>query len=201
MGCFWGAEVLFGGTEGVVRTSVGFAGGAYENPTYQDIGDHIETVVVEYEPDRVSYADLLELFWNGHDPGHNPWMNQYRSMLFPVTDEQRRAAERSVERHRNQQVGAVLTEVRPIERFYPDRTYHQKYYLRNNARLWNLVVGAYGSERAAERSTVAARANALLARGTTHGTVTAAIDAAVAAGGISPEDAADLKDALSARRE
>lgn len=68
MGCFWGAESLYGATKGVIRTRVGFTGGKKENPAYKNLGDHTEAVDVDYDPNIVSYEQLLELFWSNHNP-------------------------------------------------------------------------------------------------------------------------------------
>ena len=192
MGCFWGAEALFGGVAGVRRTSVGFAGGASQAPTYRSIGDHIETVLVEFDPQIVSYQALLEVFWSGHDPSRNPWMNQYRSMIFPVDSGQKRRAERAVSEARASRDGAVLTEVRPIEVFHPDRTYHSKYYLRNIKPLWTRVIQAFGSKQSALDSTVAARLNAW-AGGKAEGEDALA---AIEESNLSPQAAASLRAAL-----
>ncbi|MFB6190699.1 MAG: peptide-methionine (S)-S-oxide reductase, partial [Candidatus Nanohaloarchaea archaeon] len=67
MGCFWGPDALFGSLEGVVRTRVGYAGGEKKDPTYKDLGNHTETVLVEYDPERIGYEDLLDVFWENHD--------------------------------------------------------------------------------------------------------------------------------------
>lgn len=186
MGCFWGAEVRYGSLPGVERTSVGYAGGRHTGPTYYDIGDHIETVLVEYDPSRVSYRELLEEFWSGHNPGRNPWMNQYRSMIFPVTADQEAIARRALALERDRRTGAVLTEVRPIDRFYRDRSYHDKYYLRRHERLWAAVVDVFGSTETALASTVAARLNALSAGRGSREAVAAALSEAATAGAISP---------------
>jgi peptide-methionine (S)-S-oxide reductase len=192
MGCFWGAEVLYGARLGVERTSVGYAGGRHTGPTYHDIGDHIETVLVEYDPTVVSYEALLDIFWAGHNPGRNPWMNQYRSMIFPVTEAQEAIARRAVARERDTRMGAVLTEIRPIDRFYPDLTYHDKYYLRSHEELWAAVTDAFGSTEAARASTAAARLNALSAGQSSRAAVAAALSAAADAGEISPRAEAAL---------
>lgn len=192
MGCFWGAEVLYGALPGVGRTSVGYAGGTGDDPTYYDIADHIETVLVEYDPAEISYEELLEHFWAGHDPGLNPWMNQYRSMIFPVTDAQAEAARGALAAEREDRMRAVLTEVRRIERFYPDLSYHDKYYLRNHEVLWRAVVDAFGTPEAALASTAAARLNALVAGRGSQAAVAVALSRAADAGEISTRAEAEL---------
>lgn len=200
MGCFWGAEVRYGSLAGVERTSVGYAGGRHTGPTYYDIGDHIETVLVEYDPTVVSYRELLEEFWSGHNPGRNPWMNQYRSMIFPVTAEQEAIARRALALERDRRTGAVLTEVRPIDRFYRDRSYHDKYYLRRHDRLWAAVVDVFATTDAALASTVAARLNALSAGRGSREAVAAALSEAVTSGEISPRAEAGLLEMVPAVR-
>jgi peptide-methionine (S)-S-oxide reductase len=196
MGCFWGGEALFGAVPGVKRTSVGFAGGSTPQPTYLHIGDHIETVLVEYDPDVVDYRSLIDVFWTGHDPGQDPWMNQYRSMIFPVTERQEELAEVAVRKARSRRDEAVLTQVLPIDSFHPDETYHQKYYLRKHRELWSEVTEVFGSEQAALRSTVAARLNAGLG-GYADG---AAVEVALEESSIDAAQAQKLREAVAAAR-
>src|SRR3954464_319493 len=137
-GCFWGVEEAFRQVEGVVNTEVGYSGGTTENPTYHDVctdqTGHAEVVRVEYDPDKVTYEDLLDLFWQVHDPTtlnrQGPdFGSQYRSVIFYHDDEQKEAAIASKEA---QQAGGrfrrpVVTEITPASTFYRAEEYHQRY--------------------------------------------------------------------------
>ncbi|PQJ34695.1 hypothetical protein BSZ35_08865 [Salinibacter sp. 10B] len=85
LGCLWGADPVFGGRDGVVRTCVGFAGGTTPNPTHSAIGDHVEAVRVAFAPDQLSYRELLNHFWTHHDPAQTPAKRRYAHALFPQT--------------------------------------------------------------------------------------------------------------------
>lgn len=137
-GCFWGVEAAFRRIPGVVSTSVGYMGGSFKNPTYQDVctdlTGHAEVVEVTYDPSKVSYADLLKVFWEIHDPTQLNRQGpdtgtQYRTVIFFRTPEQEaaaRASKESLERS-----GAyrrpVATEITPAAEFWPAEEYHQQY--------------------------------------------------------------------------
>lgn len=144
LGCYWGEERLFWQTDGVVNTAVGFMGGFTPNPTYKETctgqTGHTETVQVVFDPERVSYEQLLALFWENHDPTQlnrqgNDLGTQYRSAIFPVDDAQREAAERS--RAEFQQAmtdagyGEITTQIVPDQRFYYAEEEHQQYLHKN----------------------------------------------------------------------
>jgi len=95
MGWFWGPDSQFGSLPGVLRTRVGYAGGTKPNPTYRDLGDHAETVQVDYDLSKITYPELLNAFWTGHDPTHRSWSRQYASIIFVHNEEERRLAEAS----------------------------------------------------------------------------------------------------------
>ena len=137
-GCFWGVEAAFRQIDGVTKTEVGYEGGTLENPTYEDVCSHTtghaEVVEVTYAPERVSYEQLLEVFWKKHDPtqlNRQGWDvgDQYRSVIFFHDEEQRAAAERSKAeldasgRYRKQ----VVTAIEPAQTFYLAEDYHQQY--------------------------------------------------------------------------
>lgn len=126
MGCFWSPDALFGAQEGVVRTRVGYAGGEKEDPNYQDLGDHTETVMVEFDPEKISYDKLLELFWKNHDYDRKR-KPQYASKIFYLNEEQKQKAEESKIRYH----GAV-TDIEELDEFYVAEDYHQKYRLRHS---------------------------------------------------------------------
>jgi len=138
-GCFWGVEAAFRQVEGVVDTAVGYSGGDFENPTYEDVCSdktgHAEAVRVVFDPERVSYERLLDVFWNRHDPTtenrQGPDVgSQYRSAIFYHDDAQRAAAVASKERfartgpHRR----PIVTEIVPATMFYRAEEYHQRYH-------------------------------------------------------------------------
>lgn len=144
MGCFWGVERMFWKVDGVVNTAVGYAGGHTPNPTYEEVCSgrtgHNEVVRVLYDPERVSYEDLLKVFWEGHDPTQgmrqgNDRGTQYRSGLYVFGEDQRRAAEASRDemqpRFREAGYGQVTTEIEDAPAFYFAEDYHQQYLARN----------------------------------------------------------------------
>lgn len=137
-GCFWGVEAEFRKVEGVISTSVGYTGGSRENPTYEDVctgsTGHAEAVEVVYDPAKVSYSDLLNLFWELHDPTQlnrqGPDVGtQYRSAIFYHTPEQERQAQTS--KQRLEQAGVykrpIATAIVPASTFYEAEAYHQQY--------------------------------------------------------------------------
>jgi peptide-methionine (S)-S-oxide reductase len=140
-GCFGGVEEAFRQVPGVVATAVGYAGGGLDRPTYQDVCSdttgHAEVVQVEYDPDRVSYEALLDLFWQAHDPTtlnrQGPDVGtQYRSVIFTHDDDQRKLAEAS--RDRAQASGRfrrpIVTQIVPAPEFWRAEEYHQQYLAR-----------------------------------------------------------------------
>jgi methionine-S-sulfoxide reductase len=148
----------------VVRTRVGYAGGTLENPTYHRLGDHTETLQIDYDPARIRYEKLLELFWSEHDPTSRAWSTQYKAVVFYHDDEQKRLAEESRERLAARLKRGITTEVIPFSRFYPAEAYHQKYYLRQNKRLLKDLQRYYPQDAELMNSTAAARVNGYLGR-------------------------------------
>jgi methionine-S-sulfoxide reductase len=148
----------------VIRTRVGYAGGTRENPTYHHLGDHTETLQIDYDPERISYEKLLELFWNEHDPTSRAWSTQYKAVVFYHNDDQKRLAEESRERLAAKLRGRVHTEVIAFSRFYPAEAYHQKYYLRQNRELLQELQRYYPQDAELMNSTAAARVNGYLGR-------------------------------------
>jgi peptide-methionine (S)-S-oxide reductase len=135
-GCFWGVEAAFRQLDGVTRTRVGYSGGHSENPTYEDVCSHTpghaEVVEVTYDPERVSYEQLLDVFWHKHDPtqlNRQGWDigDQYRSVVFVHDDEQREAALRSKASEQAHWSAPIVTQVEPAETFYEAEDYHQQY--------------------------------------------------------------------------
>jgi len=137
-GCFWGVEETFRKLPGVIDTEVGYMGGNKENPTYEEVctdtTGHAEVVKIEYNPEEISYAQLLEVFWNNHNPTtlnrQGPDVGtQYRSVIFYYTEEQKRLAEASKKeldesgRYKN----PIVTEIVPADTFWRAEEYHQRY--------------------------------------------------------------------------
>ncbi len=144
LGCFWGAERLFWQAPGVVSTAVGYAGGATPNPTYEEVCSgrtgHTEAVLVAFDPARTSFAAMLKIFWEGHDPTQgmkqgNDVGTQYRSAIYTTTAEQLAAAEASAvmfgERLAQAGLGSITTEIGPAGPFFYAEEYHQQYLARN----------------------------------------------------------------------
>jgi peptide-methionine (S)-S-oxide reductase len=170
MGCFWGAERLFWQTEGVYTTAVGYAGGFTPNPTYAEVCSgrtgHAEVVLCVFDPQRVSYEQLLTVFFEGHDPTQgmrqgNDVGTQYRSAVYTASDAQMAAAEAARARFqaalRAAGLGAITTELAPAGPFYYAEDYHQQYLAANPGGYCGLggtgvscPVGVIGASNAGE---------------------------------------------------
>lgn len=145
--------------EGVIRTRVGYAGGLKANPDYRHIGDHTETVQVDYDPQRISYDRLLAVFWQNHDPFSRTWSRQYRKVIFYHNDTQRRqalASKAAIEKERGR---PVRSEVAPLQTFTLAEDYHQKYMLKQHDALKADLSRIYPHHRDLVDSTAAARIN------------------------------------------
>ncbi len=144
MGCFWGAERVFWQAPGVYTTAVGYAGGFTPNPTYEEVCSgrtgHAEVVLVAFDPIKLSYEELLRLFWEGHDPTQgmrqgNDVGTQYRSLILWTEEQQRQAAQASraayEQRLRAAGHGEITTEIEQAGPFYYAEDYHQQYLEKN----------------------------------------------------------------------
>ncbi len=138
-GCFWGVEETFRRLEGVTATTVGYTGGTTTNPTYEDVCSrrtgHAEAVFIEFDPARIPYGELLNVFWRAHDPTQlnrqGPDIgDQYRSEIFFHSPEQKSAAEasRTAEQKSGRHHSPIVTRITAAERFYDAEDYHQKYF-------------------------------------------------------------------------
>jgi peptide-methionine (S)-S-oxide reductase len=143
-GCFWCIEAVFERTDGVVSAVSGYAGGKTANPTYEEVctgrTGHAEVVQVTFDPARISYEAVLGIFFKAHDPTTLNRQGadvgtQYRSVIFTHGDEQRKTAERVMAGLKRSRTYAdpIVTEVKPLEAFYPAEGYHQDYYENNSA--------------------------------------------------------------------
>jgi len=135
-GCFWGSENTFRHVHGVVATAVGYTGGHTDQPTYEDVSSHgtghAESVLVEFDPKVVSYAELLHVFWETHDPTTKDRQgpdigSNYRSAIFTFSPEQERAARQSELDEQKRQTRPITTEIHAIGKFYKAEAYHQQY--------------------------------------------------------------------------
>lgn len=135
-GCFWGVEETFRNIKGVIRTTVGYIGGATKHPTYEqvctDTTDHAEAVEVEYDPKLLSYEELLQIFWNCHDlttmNRQGPDVGtQYRSGIFYHNPQQKKAAISSRNAQQKKLGKPIVTEIVPATTFYKAEEYHQQY--------------------------------------------------------------------------
>jgi len=144
LGCFWGAERKFWQRDGVFTTAVGYAGGLTPNPTYREVctgmTGHNEVVLVLFDPSRVSYEELLRVFWENHDPTQgmrqgNDVGTQYRSGIYIFSEAQRLAAEQSRDAFQGELraagYGSITTEIVPAPEFYYAEDYHQQYLAKN----------------------------------------------------------------------
>ena len=140
LGCFWGAERIFWQAPGVYSTAVGYAGGATPNPTYEEVcsgfTNHTEAVLVVFDPRKISYGQLLKVFWEGHDPTQgmrqgNDRGSQYRSAIYTYGEEQATAAAASREAFqaalKAKGFGRITTEIKPAQEFHYAEEYHQQY--------------------------------------------------------------------------
>jgi len=144
LGCFWGAERLFWQTDGVYSTAVGYAGGNTPDPTYKLVcsgeTSHAEVVLVIYDPAKVSYTELLKIFWESHNPTQgmrqgNDVGTQYRSAIYTFDDEQENEAEQSLAAYQSELTAAgysqITTKIAPMGTFFYAEEYHQQYLAKN----------------------------------------------------------------------
>jgi peptide-methionine (S)-S-oxide reductase len=139
-GCFWGVDYVYRRVPGVVDVEVGYSGGTTKNPSYEQVCSHTtghaEVAQVTFDPERVSFDQLLEVFWAMHDPTQvnrqGPDVgDQYRSAVFTHSEDQREAAEASKARAQSKFSKPIATEIVPLTEFYPAEGYHQAYYEKN----------------------------------------------------------------------
>lgn len=143
----------------MIRTRVGYAGGSKENPTYYNLGDHTETVQIEYDPARISYQELLDIFWNSHNAARPSLSVQYKSIIFYHDEEQKRLAFESKAREKEKRNANIYTEMVPYSKFYLAEDYHQKYYLSNVPDLKKELTAIYPDVNDFVNSTAVARIN------------------------------------------
>jgi peptide-methionine (S)-S-oxide reductase len=135
-GCFWHVQEVFDKIPGVIKTTVGYTGGSTDNPSYKEVSSgntgHAEAIEVIYDADKVNYEQLLESFWNMHDPtqlnrqGPDVGTN-YRSAIFYHNEEQKKLAEESKEKEAKEYDKGIVTKIVKASKFYPAEDYHQRY--------------------------------------------------------------------------
>ncbi|XP_031258604.1 peptide methionine sulfoxide reductase A5 isoform X2 [Pistacia vera] len=167
LGCFWRSEAVFGCLNGVVRTTVGYAGGSKTNPDYRSLGDHAESVQVEYDPRLITFRELLEVFWSSHDCrqvfGQGPDVgNQYRSIIFTNGTDEFRLASLSKEKEQMKSKSSIVaTQIQKLGTFYSAEPEHQKFELKRNPFLLQLMGNL--PEEELEKSSLAAKLNSYAA--------------------------------------
>ena len=146
----------------MVRTRVGYAGGTTRNPTYRDLGDHTETIQIDYDPAKITYAELLDAFWSGHDATHRGWYRQYASIIFVNNEEQRRLAEESKAQVARELGVMIYTEIVPYKDFTLAENYHQKHSLQQFPQFQDELKRIYPAPAEYVASTAVARVNGYL---------------------------------------
>ena len=148
-GCFWCVEAVYERMPGIISVISGYAGGQTENPTYEDVctgkTGHAEVVQIGYDPEKISYEKIIDLFWDAHDPttlnrqGADTG-TKYRSIILTQSEEEARMAKESKERAQLKFKSPIVTEIVPLEKFYPAEDYHQDFYRENPMHPYNMAV-------------------------------------------------------------
>ncbi|WP_436902834.1 peptide-methionine (S)-S-oxide reductase MsrA [Halovenus halobia] len=159
LGCFWGPDATFGALDGVVRTRVGYAGGHKTDPTYRALGDHTEVIQVDFDPEELTYRDLLDVATGEHNPRQQTAKRQYQNILLTADSDQHETVLDYISNSsftREQ----VETRIEPLETFYPAEDYHQKYNLRSHAPLLSQFEETGYDDTDIRESAAAAKLNA-----------------------------------------
>ena len=173
-----------------MRTRVGYSGGTKKNPTYHDLGDHSETIEMDFDPTQISYEKLLEVFWQAHDPTSRSWSRQYKAAVFFHNDAQEKLAIETRDREAVTKKNKILTEILPFTGFFLAEGYHQKYYLRQKTELMREFAAMYPDDGDFINSTAAARVNGYVAGYGTYAMLLTEISSL----GLSPEATKKLMD-------
>ncbi|WP_336825214.1 peptide-methionine (S)-S-oxide reductase [Sporosarcina sp. USHLN248] len=160
MGCFWGPDARFGSLLGVIRTRVGYAGGTTISPTYRNLGDHTETVEIDFDPDILSYEDVLRHFWRNHYPNRDEYKGrQYLSLLRYRSADQLKAIEH-VKKEMEYEIGeSIETDIAPFSNFTLAEERHQKYYVKRYPKALEQLQPLFPNPSMLVNSTFAARLN------------------------------------------
>lgn len=145
-----------------MRTRVGYAGGTKKNPTYHSLGDHTETIQIDFDPEKIPYERLLDIFWASHDPTTKSWSRQYKAVIFYHDEEQKKLAAATRDRLAAKLGTKIHTEILPYEGFYLAEPYHQKYRLRSVRDIMAEYSAMYPLDDDFVNSTAAARVNGYL---------------------------------------
>lgn len=146
----------------MIRTRVGYAGGVMKDPGYHDLGDHSEAVQIDFDPSRISYGDLVDVFWKGHDPARGSWSRQYRAAIFYHGEEQRKLAEETRDHLASATGHRIFTAIEPYAGFYLAEDYHQKHSLRLFSDLMAEFRTIYPNLKDLINSTAVSRVNGYL---------------------------------------
>ena len=161
-GCFWCVEAVYERLPGILSVTSGYAGGQTENPTYEQIGTgktgHAEVVQIEYDPEKISYQKIIDLFWDAHDPTTLNRQGadvgtQYRSIILTASEDEARIAKESRDRAQGEFKSPIVTEIVPLEKFYPAEDYHQDFYRENPMHPYNMAVIRPKLEKLDEKAT------------------------------------------------
>jgi peptide-methionine (S)-S-oxide reductase len=161
-GCFWCVEAVYERLPGILSVTSGYAGGQTENPTYEQIGTgktgHAEVVQIEYDPAKISYEKIIDLFWDAHDPTTLNRQGadvgtQYRSIILTANDDEARIAKESRDRAQTKSRSPIVTQIVPLEKFYPAEDYHQDFYRENPMHPYNMAVIRPKLEKLDEKAT------------------------------------------------
>ena len=158
LGCFWGPDAQFGAIDGVVRTRVGYAGGTTRDPTYHSLGNHTEVFQVEFDPDAITYRDLLDVVFESHNPHHRTSKTQYQNVVLAATAAQQETLSEFLS-SRGFTADGIGTRIEQLTRFYPAEDYHQKYRLRSVSSLMDAFDDAGYEDEAVRESPIAAKLN------------------------------------------
>ena len=181
----------------MIRTRVGYSGGKKKNPTYHSLGDHSESIQVDYDPSMISYEKLLEIFWSSHNPTQRPWSSQYKAAIFYHNEDQKKLAMETRDREAARRNSKITTEILPATDFYRAEAYHQKYRLRQDRELMKEFNAMYPSDDDFVNSTAAARVNGYLDGYGTPESLRKELDSL----GLSPEAHKKLMDIVKNRKK
>lgn len=163
LGWFWGPDAQFGTVKGIYRTRAGYTGGRKLNPTYRSLGNHTEAMQVDFDPSQISYEEIVDMVWQGHNPTRPAWSAQYMSAFWYENKAQLEVIEATSELQAKQYGQQIQTPILPLETFYIAEDYHQKYSLQKYRGLMKKFNGMYPTFSDFLNSTAAARLNGFVA--------------------------------------
>lgn len=158
LGCFWGPDAEFGAVDGIVRTRVGYAGGTKRDPSYHALGDHTEVFQVDYDPEGISYTDLLERVFRSHNPRRQTQKTQYQNIVFAANSAQRETLDAYLDANGLSPEG-IDTRIEQLSRFHLAEDYHQKHSLRSQRSLMTVFEETGYDDEDLRESPAAAKLN------------------------------------------